>query len=180
MLDQKFGWNAYSDDAIFFNNLTLVTVATSFGMIFGGYLGGYLLPRYGSRRIIIVVNTISLVMNIIKLLENTVAIMVSRLILGLCVGISTVCLGRAINDTVPAKNIALYGAFVNAGYGIGIALSNLMGLMIPLNNGEEGDLQKMKDDENWRVVFGVPIILEVYTLIVLLFIIKHESIIKLL
>lgn len=55
-----------------------------------------------------------------------------------------------------------------------------MGLLIPLNNGEEGDIQKMKDDENWRLVFGVPILLEIYTLVVLLFIIKHESIIKLL
>lgn len=55
-----------------------------------------------------------------------------------------------------------------------------MGLLIPLNNGEEGDIQKMKDDQNWRLVVGVPIILEMYTLIVLIFFIKHESIIQLL
>ena len=66
---------------------------------------------------------------------------------------------------------------MNAGFGIGIFFSNLMGLLIPINNGEDGDVQKMKDDQNWRLVIGVPIILEIYTLIVLIFIIKHESII---
>ena len=52
--------------------------------------------------------------------------------------------------------------------------------MIPLDNGEEGDIQKMKDDQNWRIVFAVPIVLEIFTIIVLTFIIKHESIIQLL
>ena len=38
----------------------------------------------------------------------------------------------------------------------------------------------MKNDENWRLVLGMPILLELFTIIVLLFIIKHESINQLL
>ena len=38
----------------------------------------------------------------------------------------------------------------------------------------------MKDDQNWRYVFVVPMILEAYTVISLLLFIKNESIIRLL
>jgi len=146
VLDQKLGWNAYSDDAPFFNNLTLVSVAALFGMIFGSYSGGYLLPRYGSRRLIIMANSVCLVFNIIKLFEITATIIIARFIFGVFIGIAVVSLTRAINDTVPAQDTKVYGAFLNAGFGIGIFFNNLMGLIIPLDNGEEGDIQKMKDD----------------------------------
>ena len=63
---------------------------------------------------------------------------------------------------------------------MGIAFSNLMGLLVPLDNGADGDIQLMKDDQNWRFVFGFPIILEIYVIITLLFVIKHDSIIQLL
>lgn len=38
----------------------------------------------------------------------------------------------------------------------------------------------MINDSNWRYVFGLPILFEVYGIIILIFIIKHESIIELL
>lgn len=38
----------------------------------------------------------------------------------------------------------------------------------------------MLDDQNWRLVFGLPIVLEIYTILMLVFFIKQESIIKLL
>lgn len=69
---------------------------------------------------------------------------------------------------------------MNAGFNAGNFLSNFFGLMIPLDNGGEGDVQKMIDDENWRIVFGFPIVLELFAIVTLLFIIKHESIIQLL
>lgn len=177
VLDQKLGWNAFSDDAPFFNFLTITSVLPFLGMSLGCYCGGALLPKYGSRRIIIASNIISLIFNILKMMDNTITLIFARFITGITQGITCVSLSRAINDTVPALNAPQYGAFVNAGFGIGIFFSNLMGLIIPINNGEEGDIQKMKDDQNWRLVLGVPIILEIYTLIVLIFIIKHDSII---
>lgn len=102
--------------------------------------------------------------------------MVARFMFGIMSGTASVCLSRAINDTVPAKDASLYGAFVNAGFGIGIFFSNFMGLLIPIDNGMDGDAQKMKDDQNWRFVFGMPILLELYTIVALVFFIKHESI----
>lgn len=146
VLDQKLGWNATTDDADFFNNLTIVTVMALLGMIFGGYIGGLLLPKFGSRRLIIAANIISLIFNTLKQIESTGTIMTARFAYGVAMGLAAVSLSRTINDTVPAKDAPKYGAFVNAGFGIGIFFSNLMGLLIPINNGEDGDIQKMKDD----------------------------------
>lgn len=66
---------------------------------------------------------------------------------------------------------------MQAGFAFGIFTSNLMGLLIPIDNGKEGDVQKMIDDQNWRIVFGFPILLEIYVIAILLFVIKNESII---
>lgn len=107
-------------------------------MSIGCYIGGALLPKYGSRRLIIISNFIGLIFTILKLIENSGAILIGRIVTGVTLGVACVCLSKAINDTVPAKNAPIYGAFVNAGFGIGIFLSNLMGLMIPINDGKEG------------------------------------------
>lgn len=68
----------------------------------GAYLGGALLPRFGSRKLIIGANVISLIFNFVKLIENTTAIIVARLVYGTAMGLAAVCLSKAINDTVPA------------------------------------------------------------------------------
>ena len=107
-------------------------------MSIGCYIGGALLPRFGSRRLIIASNFIGLLFTILKLIENSGSILIGRLFTGVTLGIACVCLSKAINDTVPAKNAPVYGAFVNAGFGIGIFLSNLLGLMIPINDEKEG------------------------------------------
>lgn len=141
------------------NEVTVVTVLAVLGLSIGAYLGGILLPRFGSRKLILIANLVSLLFNILKLVLNTTTIMIARFVTGISVGIACVCLSKAINDTVPARNLPVYGAFVNAGFAIGITFSNFLGLLIPLDNGEQGDIQKMKDDENWRLVFGVPILI---------------------
>lgn len=140
VLDQKLGWNAFSDDAPFFNYFTIISVLPFLGMSFGCYFGGALLPKFGSRKIIIVANIFKLIFNILKMVQNTTSLIIARFMIGVFLGITNVTLSRAINDTVPAQNAPQYGAFVNAGFGIGIFFSNLMGLIIPLNNGEEGDI----------------------------------------
>ena len=180
ILDLKLDWNAQDPNANFFNYLTIATVLPSLGLAFGGYLGGKLVSTYGSRKLILTFNLIALIFNCLKLIENTITILVGRLVFGLSAGVCSVCLSKAINDTVPAEHAGIYGAFVNAGFAIGIAFSNLMGLMIPIENETAADLKKMKEDSNWRIVLGLPIVFEAVTIIVLTFIIKHESMIQLL
>lgn len=70
----------------------------------GGYLAGSLIPRFGSRRVLLFCNVIALFFNIMKIIENTAAIMVGRFMFGFVMGIAAVCLSKAINDNVPSKN----------------------------------------------------------------------------
>lgn len=80
----------------------MTIVIAALGMGIGAYIGGALLPRFGSRRLIIAANIVSLVFNIIKLIESTAAIITARFVYGTAMGIAAVCLARAINDTIPA------------------------------------------------------------------------------
>lgn len=181
VLDKKLGWNSdQGADTILLNNVTLVTVLASLGLAIGCQIGGYLLPKYGGRKMLIAANAIAFIFNLVKLIENTVCIMIGRLVFGITMGVTTICLSRSINDTVPMRNSQFYGGFVNAGFCAGAFLSNLMGLLIPLDNGQEGDVEKMLADENWRLVLGFPLILQIYSILVLTFVIKHVSIIDLL
>ena len=75
------------------------------GLGIGGYFGGALLPKYGSRKLIIGANIISIIFNILKLVENTEVIMVARFFFGVVMGLASVSLSRAINDTVPSQHI---------------------------------------------------------------------------
>lgn len=103
----------------------------------GGYFAGSLLPRYGSRRLLLICNILALLFNLIKLIEDTAAIMIGRLMFGFTMGVATVCISKAINDNVPSQHQSQYGAFVNAGLGSGVCISNLLGLMIPINSDTE-------------------------------------------
>lgn len=180
VLDQKLAWNGQGPNSTFLNYLTIATVLPSLGLAIGAFLGGKLVSTYGSRKLILTFNLIALVFNCLKLIENTVAILVGRLAFGISTGVCSVCLSKAINDTVPAEHAGIYGAFVNAGFAMGVTLSNFMGLMIPIENESAADLQRMKDDSNWRIVLGMPILFEAATIVVLTVFIKHESMITLL
>lgn len=143
VLDKKLGWNAFgtSEESNLFNSLTISTILASVGMGVAGYFAGSLIPKYGSRKVLLVCNIIALLFNLVKLIENTAAIMVGRFMFGFTMGIACVCLSKAINDTVPSKFASQYGAFVNAGLGTGCCISNLLGFLIPIDSSSEEGLK---------------------------------------
>ena len=148
VLDKKLGWNAFGDDSeqVLFNSLTISTILASVGMGIGGSFAGSLIPRYGSRKVLLFCNTLAVVFNIIKIIETSAAIMIGRFMFGFLMGIAAVCLSKVINDTVPAKYTSQYGAFVNAGLGCGCWASNVLGLMIPIDSSNESGLKAMMAD----------------------------------
>ena len=60
--------------------------------------------------------------------------------------------------------------FIGGGYCTGIFLSNFVGLAVPLDEGKSDDLIKMMEDENWRLVFGLPILLSCFAFILIAFV----------
>jgi len=82
-------------------------------------------------------------------------------------------MNKALSDTVPNQFAQAYGILVNAGITGGIFASNFLGVLIPLE--EEGQ-EAMLADTNWRVVYGFPILLALYTILVTTFKFKKLSI----
>lgn len=59
-------------------------------------------------------------------------------------------------------------------------ISNLAGLIIPLDDGTEGAQQKMKDDQNWLIVYIIPVVFEVFSIVIIFLFYKNPSVINLL
>ena len=49
-------------------------------------------------------------------------------------------------------------------------MSNFVGLAVPLDEGNPDDKQKILDDQNWRIVFGLPIVLSGLAFILIAFV----------
>lgn len=52
-----------------------------------------------------------------------------------------IVMGQLLNDTVPPEHMNLYGSTVNTGFGVGIFVSNFMGLMLPSYKEEKAILK---------------------------------------
>jgi len=55
---------------------------------------------------------------------------------------------------------------VNAGICAGIFFSGLTGLFIPLNDSSDPkNIEKLNSDQNWRIVWAIPIFMEIFSLV---------------
>ena len=93
-----------------------------------------------------------------------------RFLAGLFVGIMNFCYGKALNETVPLECSSAYGMLVNSGICCGIFLSGTMGLIIPLES-----LEELKTDQNWKIVWGVTIFMEAFSIVFVSLFIKSLS-----
>ena len=69
---------------------------------------------------------------------------------------------------------------INTGFGVGMFSSGLMGLIIPLEDGQKDSIQKMKDDTNWRFTVLAPMIMASLTIFITCINYKELSIVDLL
>ena len=67
----------------------------------------------------------------------TETVLAGRFLFGVGVGIGNVCLSKVLNDCIPNEYSQYYGLFQNSGYGVGIFISNLIGILVPLVDGTE-------------------------------------------
>lgn len=96
---------------------------------------------------------------------------------GVFCGISIICVGQALNETIPSDFLQAYGILTNGGITGGIFMSNFLGALLPL---EEDGAVKMMSDGNWRIVYGFPILLALFSLLVISISIKEFSVVSLL
>lgn len=121
----------------------------------------------------ILFNVLGIGANLLKQIESFESILIGRLIFGIICGIQTQYLVKTVNETIPFEHMQKYGIAMNAGINIGIVLINtLQAGIIPLkDNGKEA----LKQDNNWRIVFAIPIALEIIVIFSLLVFIRRPS-----
>ncbi len=74
---------------------------------------------------------------------------------------------------MPEKLAARFAMFVNASVCIGFTPCYGMGSILP---DPKGDVQALKQDENWRVIFMFPALIGVFSLVMLFLVFKEEPI----
>lgn len=73
-----------------------------------------------------------------------------------------------------------YGIVINAGICLGVFFSNFLALLVPLEvKNDPTSYEALKLDNNWRIVYGFPALVELFSLIILLCSVKHISLLDL-
>jgi MFS family permease len=172
VLAQKLGWEQHG----LFNNVVLTTIMGPIGIALGSLVSGFVSTKMSLKNMLLLSNFLAIFANVIKIQEFTSTILLGRFLFGLCAGLMNFCFGKALNETIPQEFSQKYGMLVNAGICFGIFVSNLMGLFIPIENSNDPlSLEKMQKDQNWRIVFGTSIFLEVFSLVAIPVMIKEMS-----
>lgn len=161
VLEQKLGWSSSDEQAISVN--TLATVLGSLGLAVGSQIAGKLLTRLDKKAILLYSNVLQLVIVApLKLICSTPTILIGRFLFGFVNACSNLAFSQAMNDTVPSDHINMYGWLINSGFMLGILLSNMLGMLVPLQ-----DKAMMREDEMWRVVYGFPVALQLFSVFAL-------------
>ena len=93
------------------------------------------MPKFGVWKTILLANFSAIVINGIKQILTTPTILIGRVLFGVCVGISNICLSKVLNDTIPSEVGQKYGMFQNGGITGGVFISNFLGALVPLYDG---------------------------------------------
>ena len=138
----------------------------------GSITGSKIGPKIGIYRMLLAVNGIAIFSNLIKVIETSTTIFVGRFLFAVCAGAANFCMSKAISETVPIKYEQRYGIFVNSGIQTGTFMTSVFGVFLPrFDSGTEA----FKNDQIWRIVWLVPIIFEVISLILIPIFFKHLS-----
>jgi len=172
VLAQKLGWEQSS----FFNNVVLSATLSPMGIAIGSLIGGIVADKISLRNLILVANAFGILFNFVNIQETTPTILLGRFFAGVAGGLMNFSFGKALNETVPQEHSSAYGMLVNAGICAGIFFAGVMGLIIPLEDiNDPTSYEKMKNDQNWKIVWGVPILMGALSLILIPIFIKSLS-----
>ena len=93
---------------------------------------------------------------------------VGRFMYGFAGGHLNIIMAKSIDETVPASAKGLFGVGTNVYLRIGVMCIFFLGIILP----DDQDIEGMKNDERWRIIFAIPLGLAVLQLLAFLFLIK--------
>ena len=168
VFEHKFGWD--EDETRLYN--TVITTGGIVGLTIGCFLGGWMI-KYGRRKTAIISHLIAIVGACICMIGNTTFLTLGRVLTGIAAGNLNVVFGKMINENFPDKHAAIASMMHNGSVCIGFTPAFLLGSILP----ETEDVQGNKDDENWRIIFMMPALIGIASILLILFVFDIDPII---
>jgi len=155
------------EDRDLFNSI--VSGLIPFGATFGSIIASPITAK-GRRFSLIVISITFITGTGISLIFSIYALIIGRLIMGLCVGAYVNVCPLYVSEVTPTSISGTLGAFVQMGAASGILSGFLVSLVMPLPDEPGASTTGM-----WRVVFGFPSIVAGIQLLLLLFVFRYET-----
>lgn len=149
---------------------TIIASVAVLGLAIGSFAGGFLVKN-GRRRIIIIMNIISIIGVGISLVMNFWAFLFGKLLWALAVGVLSTAGPLMVEENVPAEQVGFWALSTNFFIVMGIAVSDVLGLGLPKSNTPE-----VYTSDYWRIIYGSPIVNTVIVLICFIFIFRTDTI----
>ena len=89
-------------------------------------------------------------------------------------------MGKALSETVPSTEQQRYMVWINLSITFGMLVAQIFNMFLPIEDQEDpANLDILKSDQYWRVVWAIPILVKVAALIVVPLQLKYFSLVKL-
>lgn len=140
------------------------------GLAVGAMAGGVLIG-YGRRLCYLCSCILAIVGICLTLVQNFGVMVFGRVVFGFAVGIMTCNIPKFVEETIPSHVYGTFGSIYPLSTTFGAFAATLFGLALP----PDTDLVALRENQTWRYVYGFPILLCIIQILILLFVIKHDS-----
>ena len=163
----KFGWD--NDEAILYN--TIISASGYVGLSIGSLVGGSVVPM-GRRRTILITQFLCIVASCITMITHEAALSLGRVLLGIAAGIFNVAFGKMITETIPQQWVASFTMSLNPAVAIGYIPCFGLGVLLP----DPKDVQANVETEMWRVIWLMPALIGIVSIVLVLVIMPYEPV----
>ena len=141
------------------------------GTTIGAISGGKIL-KIGRKNTFILASVLGFVGTSMSLVESLTWILTGRLIYGVGCGVLSIVGPRFIEETVPDRLVSLYSPLFMCSVAFGGMIALLMGAGLPDDNNPEA----LKSSNFWKLIIGLPLILQITSVLSMHFYVKYDSI----
>jgi MFS family permease len=137
-----------------------------------GAISGGSVIKIGRKKSFIYASSIALFGTLLQMFESLPCILIGRLIYGLGCGVLSIVAPRYIEETVPDHKLSLYTPLFMCSVAFGSMIALLLGAGLP----DEEDAKGLKESGFWRVIIGIPMVLQVASIASMIFLIRFDSV----